>query len=72
MAWSGELGSCTWPDLSDSTRRGCYYPWGATEQHGPHLPPDTDTVIAVALAEAVARSFLRSRGGAGVAVRLHW
>jgi creatinine amidohydrolase len=27
-------------------------PLGATEQHGPHLPLDTDTVIASALAEA--------------------
>ena len=29
-------------------------PLGSTEQHGPHLPLDTDTRIAVALAEAAA------------------
>ena len=29
-------------------------PVGSVEQHGPHLPLDTDTVIAVAVAEAVA------------------
>jgi creatinine amidohydrolase len=28
-------------------------PVGATEQHGPHLPTGTDTIIATALAEAV-------------------
>lgn len=29
-------------------------PVGALEQHGPHLPLDTDTVVAVAVAEALA------------------
>lgn len=29
-------------------------PLGATEQHGPHLPIGTDTVIAIALAESAA------------------
>jgi mycofactocin precursor peptide peptidase len=29
-------------------------PVGSVEQHGPHLPLDTDTVIAVAVAEALA------------------
>ncbi|MBB4138048.1 mycofactocin biosynthesis peptidyl-dipeptidase MftE [Gordonia humi] len=29
-------------------------PLGSTEQHGPHLPLDTDTAIAVAVAEGVA------------------
>src|SRR4051794_4828940 len=30
-------------------------PLGATEQHGPHLPLGTDTMVAVALARALAR-----------------
>jgi len=29
-------------------------PVGSTEQHGPHLPLDTDTVVAVAVAEGLA------------------
>jgi creatinine amidohydrolase len=37
-------------------------PLGSTEQHGPHLPLDTDTRIAVAVADRVAA------GRAGVAV----
>ncbi len=36
-------------------------PLGSTEQHGPHLPVDTDTIIAVAVAQAVAG---RLAGGA--------
>jgi mycofactocin system creatininase family protein len=31
-------------------------PLGATEQHGPHLPLDTDTRIAVAIADGVAET----------------
>src|SRR6202165_6029795 len=31
-------------------------PVGATEQHGPHLPVGTDTIIATALADAAAGS----------------
>ncbi|TYL44845.1 mycofactocin biosynthesis peptidyl-dipeptidase MftE [Nocardioides sp. BGMRC 2183] len=36
-------------------------PVGATEQHGPHLPLDTDTEIAVAVAEAAAKMLRRRR-----------
>lgn len=42
-----------WPDLADLGARGegevGLVPVGATEQHGPHLPTGTDTIIATAL-----------------------
>ncbi|MEZ5245816.1 MAG: mycofactocin biosynthesis peptidyl-dipeptidase MftE [Acidimicrobiales bacterium] len=47
------LGSRTSPSLSDRALT-LLLPLGATEQHGPHLPLDTDTRIAVAVAEGVA------------------
>lgn len=44
-----------WPDLVDLADRGegevGLVPVGATEQHGPHLPTGTDTIIATALCE---------------------
>jgi mycofactocin system creatininase family protein len=49
------LGTLTWPDIA-ATRRGCVLavPVGSLEQHGPHLPLNTDTRIAVALTERLA------------------
>lgn len=38
----------------DGPPRTLLLPVGATEQHGPHLPLDTDTRVAVAIADAVA------------------
>ena len=53
-----QLGAATWPDLWHATRRPLLaVPVGACEQHGPHLPLDTDTRIACALAEKLAASF---------------
>jgi creatinine amidohydrolase len=46
-----------WPDLIDLRDAGegevGLVPVGATEQHGPHLPTGTDTIIAEALCDAV-------------------
>lgn len=46
------LGDLTWPDLH-GRRPVVVVPIGSVEQHGPHLPLDTDTRIAVELAERV-------------------
>ena len=47
------LSSVAWPELSAPAARVLLLPLGATEQHGPHLPLATDTIIARALADAV-------------------
>lgn len=49
-----ELAHLTSPDL-ERTSQVLLVPIGSTEQHGPHLPLGTDTAVAVALADAVAR-----------------
>ncbi|HVT69229.1 MAG TPA: mycofactocin biosynthesis peptidyl-dipeptidase MftE [Trebonia sp.] len=45
-----ELASSLWPDISGGPRRLLVVPLGSLEQHGPHLPLDTDTRIATAIA----------------------
>src|SRR5260370_26373386 len=52
MRW----GDCTSTQIAqlELERRVGLVPVGATEQHGPHLPTDTDTRIAAALCDAVA------------------
>jgi mycofactocin system creatininase family protein len=55
---TGRLGDVTWTDLWNLAPRPIVaIPVGSCEQHGPHLPLDTDTRIAVALAEGLATSF---------------
>ena len=46
------LGDLTWTDVRDTTRI-VLIPVGSLEQHGPHLPLDTDTRIATSLAKHV-------------------
>ncbi|MBX9638378.1 MAG: mycofactocin biosynthesis peptidyl-dipeptidase MftE [Mycobacteriaceae bacterium] len=48
----GGLGDSTSSHLSISASPSILIPLGATEQHGPHLPLDTDTRIAAAVARA--------------------
>jgi mycofactocin precursor peptide peptidase len=40
-----------WPEVDEGLRRVLVVPVGSLEQHGPHLPLDTDTRIAVAVAQ---------------------
>jgi mycofactocin precursor peptide peptidase len=49
----GALGELAWPQVAARTLA---IPVGACEQHGPHLPMDTDTRIAVAVAERLAEA----------------
>ncbi len=45
-----ELAGAQWPTVEQGPRRLLVVPAGSLEQHGPHLPLDTDTRIAVAVA----------------------
>ena len=51
------LAGATWPEVDRSARQLLVLPLGSTEQHGPHLPLDTDTVIASHLAAALHAQF---------------
>jgi creatinine amidohydrolase len=44
-----------WPDVGDATRAGsvALLPFGAVEEHGPHLPLGTDIDLAAALADHI-------------------
>jgi creatinine amidohydrolase len=72
-AQAGTAGSATrladlsWPDLADR-RPLVLLPLGSCEQHGPHLPLDTDTAVACAVA---GRAADRLRGELDVLVAPH-
>src|SRR5271163_2828984 len=57
------LASARWPEVETQARRLLVVPVGSLEQHGPHLPLDTDTRIAV----AVARRACAGRAGVALA-----
>jgi creatinine amidohydrolase len=52
------LSDLTWPDVRDAIAAGtdtALFAVASTEQHGPHLPLATDTLLGEALCERVAR-----------------
>ena len=62
-ATPGVLSTARWPDVAAGPRRLLVVPVGSLEQHGPHLPLDTDTRIAA----AVAARACAGRDGVGLA-----
>lgn len=48
------LAELTWVQVDGAARRALVVPLGSLEQHGPHLPFDTDTRIAEAVASGAA------------------
>ncbi len=65
-----ELAQLTWEEVRDLDREHTLVvlPVGAIEAHGPHLPLDTDVVIATAMARAGARKLAARGEGGGRAV----
>ena len=57
------LAAARWPDVAAGPRQVLVVPLGSLEQHGPHLPLDTDTRIAA----AVAGRACAGRAGIGLA-----
>jgi mycofactocin precursor peptide peptidase len=60
------LPDATWTEVESGPRRAVLVPVGSLEQHGPHLPLDTDTRIAMAVADGAAAQ----RSGVAVAPAL--
>lgn len=54
MGTTSRLGERTWTDLDGPAPRTVLVPVGSLEQHGPHLPLDTDARIAAAVARRAA------------------
>lgn len=51
------LSEVSWTDARDADTNLAVLPVGSTEQHGPHAPLGTDTLIADAIAEAGAAAY---------------
>lgn len=64
------LAERVWPALAGQKEHVLLVPVGSTEQHGPHLPLETDTVIAEAVAAAAADHLERAGAQAAVAPSL--
>jgi mycofactocin precursor peptide peptidase len=60
------LSDLAWPELHEGLVLAV--PIGSCEQHGPHLPLDTDTRIAVALADALSERLTDVVAGPAVAI----
>jgi len=56
-----DLGRAVWPSVPE--RALVLVPLGSTEQHGPHLPLSTDTLIARAVAERAAEALAAEAAG---------
>ncbi|TDD66493.1 mycofactocin biosynthesis peptidyl-dipeptidase MftE [Actinomadura darangshiensis] len=56
-----DLAGSAWPGVQAGSQ--VLVPVGSTEQHGPHLPLSTDTVIAQAVAEGAAARLRAMSGG---------
>lgn len=54
------LGAATWPEVDRHRRELLLVPLGSLEQHGPHLPLRTDTLVAEAVAARVHENRPRS------------
>ena len=48
--------TATWPEVKEATKRGCVavLAFGAQEEHGPHCPLATDTIMSAGLAARLA------------------
>ena len=55
VAGTRELAEAAWTQLTD--RPLVLVPIGSTEQHGPHLPLETDTLVATSVARRLANDF---------------
>ena len=60
------LADAAWPDVPE--RPLVLVPVGSFEQHGPHLPFDTDTAVAVAATDSVATRLKTQHGDGSVVV----
>lgn len=61
--------TAAWPQVEELARSGCVavLPFGAFEQHGPHMPLSTDTIMAQELARRLA-----ARAGALLLPPVHY